>query len=415
MEEDFELDETRASKRHLFREKGRVAKLIQQEATEEADYNNRRDQAATQATKEQQTRRLAHNKRIHDRQKKRRVVIQRAKQSAQRRFTLRREYSHNESKLRQQHRKRLRRKYNHLGSEDCYTKMKAEAGHTMDRRMTPRATITTRERFHELYGLILDPDTVNNIIEQQSIFQEQQQPLIFYSDGSLIESGKEEVSMAFGVVVPSTDNTFRTAITGRVTGFASSTKAELAGLLATILICPPGHEAKVYIDNMAVVDQFQSLVRNRSKATERQRLRSPYSFWWAMVHRAYIEQEENITVEWVKGHAGNKGNEAADKAAKSGHQHKTWKVDPAVHTDLHAHAGFRGMMIEDDLRQFLKKQSAARKHHRWMWQNRVRNTIKDWKGIEWRSTLGIVHDRQQPRGRFTNTADCSKRAHRVKK
>lgn len=415
LEQDFEANEVRENKRYLFREQGRVRRLFELEASEKAEYNDHRDQAIAQAEKEQQARQLAHTQRTLKTQKRREIILRRVEQSARRRRTLRHQERHREAKLRRQHRRRLRRRYNHLDGEACYIKMTAEAHQAMGKRMTPCTNPPTRDHFHELYGLVLDPATVNKIIEQQSLLQEQQQPLIFYSDGSLIEAGKEDVSMAFGVVVPGTGDTFRTAIVGKVAGFASSTKAELAGLLATILICPPGREAKVYIDNSAVVDQFQSLVRNRTNATERQRLRSPYSLWWAIVHCAYIKQEERVTVEWVKGHAGNKGNEAADRAAKSGHQHAIWNVDPAAHTDLHAHARYRGQLVEDDLRQVLKKQTAARKHHHWTGQNRVCNMIKDWKKIEWQATLGIIHDRQQPRGRFTSSADCSKRAHRLKK
>ncbi|KAI9240206.1 MAG: hypothetical protein BYD32DRAFT_179794 [Podila humilis] len=86
-------------------------------------------------------------------------------------------------------------------------------------------------------------------------------------------------------------------------------------------------------------------------------------------------QEGQVTVACVKGHTGNKGNEATDGTAKSGHQHVVWDIDPAEHTDLHTHAGCQGIFVKDDLRQVPNKQTAGRKHHYWTTQNQERNTI----------------------------------------
>ncbi|KAF9343451.1 hypothetical protein BGX26_005697, partial [Mortierella sp. AD094] len=64
--------------------------------------------------------------------------------------------------------------------------------------------------------------------------------------------GTDEISMAFGVISQAADESLYTAISGRVAGFASSTKAELAGLLAAILVSPRDKPTTVKIDNMAV-------------------------------------------------------------------------------------------------------------------------------------------------------------------
>ncbi|KAF9897455.1 hypothetical protein BX616_005561, partial [Lobosporangium transversale] len=202
---------------------------------------------------------------------------------------------------------------------------------------------------------------------------------------------------------------------GRVDGYASSTKAELVGLYAAILVSPRNVPTTVYIDNMAVVVQFKDLAQKREASTERQRLRSKYAVWWAAISRALFKQGGKVTVKWVKGHAGNRGNIRADQAAKDAHFSEMWTIKVLEHNDLRCHAIFENEVVEDDLRHLLKLQSAVRTHYLWASQNRVRNYIADWREVEWKASLHILHDGNTPRGLFTSPADCHKRAHRIKK
>ena len=94
-----------------------------------------------------------------------------------------------------------------------------------------------------------------------------------------MHSGTDNVSMSFGVVVQKDDGNFETALSGRVAGYASSTKAELVGLLGTLMISPKDADIEIFIDNSAVVSTFNKIVRNREMATTRQRLRVPYAQW----------------------------------------------------------------------------------------------------------------------------------------
>ncbi|KAI1310814.1 hypothetical protein EDD11_003628, partial [Mortierella claussenii] len=59
---------------------------------------------------------------------------------------------------------------------------------------------------------------------------------IVYSDRSLTDSGTKDIAMAFGAVDTSQDTT--ATLQGRVDGYASSTKAELMGLIATVIMQP---------------------------------------------------------------------------------------------------------------------------------------------------------------------------------
>ncbi|KAF9898523.1 hypothetical protein BX616_003912 [Lobosporangium transversale] len=96
---------------------------------------------------------------------------------------------------------------------------------------------------------------------------------------------------------------FTNVVSGRVDGYASSTKAELVGQYATILVSPRNAPAAVYIDNMAVVVQFQGLAQKRETSTEWQRLRFKYVVWCVATSRVFFKQGGKVTVKWVKGHA----------------------------------------------------------------------------------------------------------------
>src|SRR5690606_7131462 len=72
---------------------------------------------------------------------------------------------------------------------------------------------------------------------------------IYYSDGSLINSGTENISMSFGVVQQLQKNKELVKIAqGRVEGYYSSTKAELVGLYTTLKEANPNQNIIIYID-----------------------------------------------------------------------------------------------------------------------------------------------------------------------
>src|SRR5690606_18714498 len=108
------------------------------------------------------------------------------------------------------------------------------------------------------------------------------------------------------------------------------------GLLAAILVCPRRLPLSVCIDNATVVNNFSTMVLRRGALTARQRTRAPYATWWATVHQAYINHGGKISVKWIRGHNGQRGNEAADKAAKGAHEFITapWTLKMTKELDL---------------------------------------------------------------------------------
>ncbi|KAF9944026.1 hypothetical protein BGZ72_002898, partial [Mortierella alpina] len=237
--------------------------------------------------------------------------------------------------------------------------------------------------------------------------EESMDKVTFYADGSVKDMGKDTVSMAFGVVQKKGNNQYRDIMGGQTDGHASSTKAELVGLLAAIMLSPRDRDVQVFSDNAAVVQNFRTLVKKRADATQRQKVRTTYAGWWAWVEDEYRKQGSRVTVTWVRGHAGDEGNEAADLLAKRSHYARhVWSLDARHFGSIKCHATMRNQLLEDDVRRTLRIQSAARIHHRWTEQNRTKTSIKDWRKVDWTATLVIIHDKNQPMSLHTSPADC---------
>ena len=172
--------------------------------------------------------------------------------------------------------------------------------------------------------------------------------------------------MTFGIAVAVSGGNPQKVLSGEVMGYASTTKAELVGLLATLLISPRNVEIDIKIDNMAVVSNFAKIVKGRATATVRQRLRTPYAQWWAAIHQAYVEQGCKAKVHWIRGHNGDAGNEQVGQIARHAHylDPGRWDICMEDYTGLRCHASFKGEAEEDDVRTPLRIQSAARVHQK---------------------------------------------------
>jgi len=166
---------------------------------------------------------------------------------------------------------------------------------------------------------------------------------------SLLHSGTEEVSQAFGVVDLTQD--IALTVQERAGGHGSSTKAELMGFLTAVLVAPWDQDIVVRLDNESVVNQCRRLVRESSDTLPRKRLRNTYAGLWAVLWQVVDDRPGKVEVEWIRSHSNILGNELADQAAKGAAQSNIvhWVEDLTKQEDIGTFAFCHGGPVEIDL------------------------------------------------------------------
>ncbi|KAF9377104.1 hypothetical protein BGX21_003280, partial [Mortierella sp. AD011] len=409
--------------REQLAQQQREARLQQEREERERRAQQEREERERRAQQEREEQERLELQQREEIERRRQELVRQAQQRREERERLRRELERRRqreqrTREKQIQRRRMRR-YITGDVEACAQNLHEDAHKALDATHTPvrqPIPIIPDGIAQDVDGLALKQPTLRQIQFARDRLNGMQR-IAFYSDGSVTNIGSEQVSAAFGVVVMTERGSFEPAISGRVAGYATSALAELCGLLATLLISPRNTPVDVYIDNSSVVHNFKTLVKERKSTTAKQRLRSADAQWWAMLYYAYETQGRMVNVQWVRGHAGNLGNIAADSLAKAAHRSDTglWRLDQQRHHDMRCHAQFAKHTVDQDVRQVLKLQSAVRHHRRWLSQNRTREYIRDCDSISWTPTLRIVHNNNPPKTGYTSLTDCGLRAHRIKK
>jgi ribonuclease HI len=148
----------------------------------------------------------------------------------------------------------------------------------------------------------LDSNTRLNVVSQST--------QVFFTDGSLINSGSSEVSM--GAAALNFEKGF--SISAKLPpGPASSMRAELWGLLLALASSDQASEVTIFTDSKSMVEASKMALRD--DLSPRTRLRCACPREWSAVRRIIKDRHLQVHLNWVKGHCGNPQNDAADHLA----------------------------------------------------------------------------------------------------
>ena len=140
----------------------------------------------------------------------------------------------------------------------------------------------------------------------------QQEKWVAYTDGSVVQRGGQTMGAFAGTFTqgPHTPMDFA----GRVTELPlSSTRMEAMAIAAVVAITPPTIHLEIHTDSQAAAYMME---RVAAPMISRELTNSPDAFLWLHLRSWLQSRQAPVTVEWVRGHSGEPGNERADHLAR---------------------------------------------------------------------------------------------------
>jgi ribonuclease HI len=151
--------------------------------------------------------------------------------------------------------------------------------------------------------------------------------LTFYIDGSLKRnSDNNTAKMGFGWLITEPQECLIN-FNGNTTGFASSTRVKIFGLLTALIVCPIDSIVTIYTDSMNLIHTFQKI--QNDNLTTRRFAKLNNHLLWHFIKQLLDSLHLQVTLIKVKAHSGDILNDTADRLAKEGlDNHNTFTMNP---------------------------------------------------------------------------------------
>ena len=210
--------------------------------------------------------------------------------------------------------------------------------------------------------------------------------LEFYTDGSLINVGREMMSMSCAFI-QTRDPYPQSNFIATLERFPSSTRAESFSVLAALLTAPHNCHVDIYTDSSAVIHLSSTFV-----STTRSFFKDNNNIVWSMIRELISLMNLTVNFYKVKAHSGNQRNDEVDALATSAHFENTNLIDLINfgQQQISVIPKWRGTTIDQHLRHFITDISRNKGFEKWF--NLFRNTKYRSSWIDWDATFFILNN-----------------------
>jgi ribonuclease HI len=210
---------------------------------------------------------------------------------------------------------------------------------------------------------------------------------------------------------------------GSLTGFASSTKAELTAIYQLLQKIPYDQDIHIRTDSASVKLQFE-VQSTRIIFHKNDQQRATYRQLWSAIRAIMDKRTGSTTIQWVKGHGDDQGNHLADiLAGRHGEKSddNTQKYHSPTMQDRKEYATlcFGDTEVEIDARKWLKYQFQAINNRRlleikWIQENINPTETGGQNRINWPETIQIWNAGTKPSSRYIRDSISSWRSYCAK-
>ena len=209
--------------------------------------------------------------------------------------------------------------------------------------------------------------------------------LEFYIDGSLVNVGRESMSMSCAFIQSDSSFPFSKFV-ATLERFPSSTRAESFAALAALLTAPFGCHVDIYTDSAAVIS-----LSSQHVSTTRSFFKDNNNITWAMIRDLISSMSLTVTFHKVKAHSGIQLNDEVDSIASSAHFDNTNLLEliNIGQQQISVIPKWRNITIDQHLRHFITSVSRSKGFEKWF--NLFRNTKYRSQYIDWDATFFLLN------------------------